>query len=138
MVKWQMPMLLSNGQGAVILGEMLVKIIGQALRDKGLLCRDEPCAANGFSAKESIHFAAAGDTVNGVVQVNNLDAGAVAIRAELEGIAALQFCEIAWLDWSDGQWHRWHGDDSQGPFSATPDRLRMWVDRFEALKRKSP
>ena len=74
MVMWQIPTLLVAGQGAVILDRMLAKIVGDALRQKGLLCPAVPCAANEFSTGDAMTFVTVGDSMNSLLEVNDLDA----------------------------------------------------------------
>jgi hypothetical protein len=104
--------------------------LGQALQ--------RTCAANEFSTGDAMTFVTVGDSMNSLLEVNDLDAGAITIRAALDSIGALPFSEIGWADEAEGKWCRWYPDENRTPFVDNSDRMRMWLDRFDSVKRKSP
>jgi hypothetical protein len=138
MIMWRIPTLACAGDGAAILDRMLSKIIGDALRQKGFLCPAVPCAENQFSTGDALTFFALGDSMTGILEVNDLDAGAITIRAALDSIGALPFSEIGWVDETEGKWCRWYPEGNHTPFIDNLDRLRWWSHKFNSMKHKSP
>ena len=130
-IKLQVPGLFSAGPGENVLADMLGKIISRALREKSLLCHDQPCEANAFSLKESFIVGARIDIMVGLFEVTDLDAGALAIRAELESFAALQYSEIGWFDTDDG-WIGWYPPDAKNPF----EDPRALLKRLRDIRRR--
>lgn len=114
----RVPGLIFVGPGAEIIQAMLSRILSAPLRDKGLLCQQQPCAENGFVAKDRAIVIAdpvGFDKVFGFFTVNHLNLALAAVKESLASIDALPHCKIGWMG-RDGGWLGLWPHETREPF----------------------
>jgi hypothetical protein len=130
-VTLKMPRLLSAGQGAIILGNMLGEIITRSLAERGLLRAEEACQTNGFSSGKPSCCGACGDLILGLFEVTDYDPAVLAVRAQLESIQALPISQIGYMDGRSGDWEVWHPSGPQATFQDALEQINKWADILE-------
>jgi len=132
--KLEIPILLVHGPGRDFVSDLLANSIARALRDKGILCQDEPSVQNGFSAKDCAHVIFRFSPAIDLFVVSDLSAGLDTIRDALASVHALEFSEIGYLDYETRSWRGWYPRNSTEPFSKNLDLFAEWEAKEKAKK----
>jgi hypothetical protein len=128
MVKMEMRLTITAGPDTSFYVNLIKRTLSRALRDKNLLCKDEPCQRNDFSA-DRYSASAVGylNKIIAVLTVNNVAAGLSTIRAELESSGGLANAEIGWLDAREVLWRCWYPAGHTEPFERNLDLIAQWA-----------
>jgi hypothetical protein len=106
------------GTGAEIIEAMLLKILSDPLREKGLLCEQQPCEENGFVARYRavvVADAVTFDKIFGLFTVNHLNHALAAVKESLASIDALPHSKIGYMG-RDRVWRGLWPHETQEPF----------------------
>jgi hypothetical protein len=127
-VKLQIQLLFGTGAGAIILGNLFSKAIGQALEAKELLWIEPPSEQNKFNLTPLAEFVTRGTTTLGFAHVTQLKPALETVRDELARLDALPFAEIGYLDRGTGKWVGWQPPQCESDFQKNKDLLDQWFD----------
>jgi hypothetical protein len=119
--------------------ETVEKAIDRALREKGVLAGEAPCAANNFTSgpsRSTVHCR--GSATIAIFEVTDWRIAVAAIRDELARLKVLSYSKFGWHDEYEGMIRMVHPAATAEPFRPFIETLVRWLREAIALQKDNP